>query len=119
MRRPTFDMAPSGPAYNVDWVWSDNSNVHAANDRDWFQTYTPFQTYLCGFFSDTPEAQVLGVSDAELETRRTTSSAAHRYGRDARKVVLRDVLYVPNYPCNVLGAPIKQDYLVCPDFADK
>lgn len=31
--------APAGEAYKVQWVWSDDEDVHVANHLDWFITY--------------------------------------------------------------------------------
>jgi hypothetical protein len=96
-------MPPSGAAYNVDWIWSFDSNVHVANNRDWFTTFTPL--------TNTSTIPVEGIGSVEIEVRRVIGNAAKRnVGPKNSKVVLRDVLYVPGFICNVMGSPVREDY---------
>lgn len=95
-------MAPSGPAYHTDWVWSGNSNVHVANHRDWFSTFTDFRSSMGTIYFSGHETEVLGVGDVELNVQ-TASGRPNR-------VVLREVLYAPTGRCNILGQPILADY---------
>ena len=96
-------MAPQGPAYHVDWVFSNTSNVHVANHRDWFTTFTEFK-------SETERgAAVLGIGTVELDVKtdlNRTGSKTHR------KVTLHELLFVPSTICNILGAPIFEYYEV-------
>ena len=66
-------MAPTGTAYNVDWVFSNSSDVHLANHRDWFVTFTPFETKVCnGFGAITlanAKTKVMGIGDVELPVK--------------------------------------------------
>ncbi|CAL8584315.1 hypothetical protein XPA_009918 [Xanthoria parietina] len=39
-------MPPPKPIYDFDWLYSNISNIHIASHRDWFTSYTPFDTEL-------------------------------------------------------------------------
>ncbi|KAL8628940.1 hypothetical protein Q9189_005376 [Teloschistes chrysophthalmus] len=94
-------MAPSKPAYDIDWVFSNNSDVHVANHRDWFTSYTPFPTrFDCGITTQGNDVEVIGIGDVELQTKThpTKTGAAYQH-----KLVLRNVLYAPGVFCNILG----------------
>lgn len=93
-------MAPQGDAYNVDWVFSNTSDVHVATHRDWFVRYTPFRTRF-GNIAGAGGTEVQGVGDVELEIRRSAVQGAGRKG--SRKIILQDVLYAPGYTCNVFS----------------
>lgn len=54
-------MAPEGAPYYVDWVFSNNSNVHVANHRDWFTSYTPFKTQVANGI------EALGIGTVETQ----------------------------------------------------
>ncbi|KAK4949136.1 hypothetical protein LTR10_012509 [Elasticomyces elasticus] len=100
-------MAPERPAYNDDWVWSEQSNVHVANHPDWFVKFTCFETHT------TPETnlRVLGIGDIELVLRTRLEGKDHnKIGIGLATIVLRDVLYVPDAGCNVVGSPLLHDY---------
>jgi hypothetical protein len=98
-------MPPQGNPYNIDWIFASGSDVHVANHRDWFITYTPFLTYLGGTSSST---EVLGVGDvaleAQVETNPENGSTTHR------TLVLHDVLHVPASTVNIVGGPILKEY---------
>ncbi|KZF22857.1 hypothetical protein L228DRAFT_247259 [Xylona heveae TC161] len=100
-------MAPQGPAYDVDWVWSNNSNVHVANHRDWFTTFTEFKTQTHSLMG--PGMEVQGIGDVELEVK-TQDSPRGGSESSHRKLVLHDVLFAPKFICNILGGPIVHDY---------
>lgn len=96
-------MAPSGEAYYVDWIFSNNANVHVANNRDWFTSFTEFKSKLAD------GQDVLGVGNVELEVKTHLSrkgSSSHR------TLVLTDVLFVPSCTCNILGGPILKEFNV-------
>jgi len=93
-------MAPSGKAYNVDWIWSFNSDVHVANHLDWFTSYHPFETKISVGLDGSITNIIMGVGDVALPVK----THAKKSGRDAHATLkLRDVLYMPNATCNVLG----------------
>ena len=101
-------MDPNDPAYNIDWVFSNNSNVHVANNRGWFKTFTPFQSSVGPAVPLRPVTMmdVEGVGDIEL----TVKTHPNRNGRNAQgALLLRDVLYAPSAVCNILGMPIIAD----------
>ncbi|KAK3628713.1 hypothetical protein LTR56_015674 [Elasticomyces elasticus] len=104
-------MAPKGKDYDTDWIWSSTSNVHVANHRDWFTTFTPFSSTITDR-SGTSHA-IEGIGDVTLEVRRMIGAAAKAAKNKAMvnsTIVLHDVLYVPAFVCNVLGEPVRQDY---------
>lgn len=106
-------MPPTGEAYNVDWVWSFDSNVHVATHRDWFSTFTPLSSQIASMhnINNTTTHTVEGIGSVEVEVRRVIGNAAKRnVGPKNSKVVLRNVLYVPDFICNVMGNPIREDY---------
>lgn len=102
-------MAPTGCAYRTDWVWSNLSNVHVANNRAWFTTFTYFKSRISS--ATIPygpyKTEVLGVGDVELDVQ----THHDRTGPGSyRTIVLRDVLFVPTAVCNILGRPILKDF---------
>ncbi|KAI4132193.1 MAG: hypothetical protein LQ338_000859 [Usnochroma carphineum] len=105
-------MPPPKPAYDIDWIFSNNSNVHVANHRDWFTSYTPFVTSfdsgMTGPFSGN-DVRVEGIGDVELTTKThpTRSGTAFQ-----ATIVLRDVLYAPSAFCNILGQSLMEDHNV-------
>ncbi|KAK5114043.1 hypothetical protein LTR85_010349 [Meristemomyces frigidus] len=103
--------APSGPSYNVDWIVSNTSNVHVATHRDWFTNFTAFPSTLGLFFSSSGGGKVLGVGDVALEVRKVTGEAARKKrGRKTSTIILRDVVYAPSYPTNIVGLPMFEEY---------
>ncbi|KAJ4343989.1 hypothetical protein N0V95_006474 [Ascochyta clinopodiicola] len=105
-------MPPSGPAYNVDWVWSFDSNTNVATHRDWFTTFTPFTSQITSTHNKTTYA-VEGIGSVEIEVRRIIGNAAKRnVGPKNSRVILRNVLYVPDFICNVMGNTVREDYTI-------
>ncbi|PPJ52298.1 hypothetical protein CBER1_09258 [Cercospora berteroae] len=101
-------MAPTGPAYRTDWVWLNNSNVHIANHRDWFTTFTKIKSHIGSiYFGDRSIAEVHGIGDVELDVKVRDGRTGPR---SHRKIILKDVLYTPSGTCNIVGNPILQDY---------
>ena len=104
-------MPPPKPAYDVDWIISINSNVHVANHRDWFTSYTPFPTTFEGGFGGVAGNGVCvsGIGDVELSTKTHPTRSGRAYQRD---IVLHDVLYAPGAFCNIIGQPLVEKYSV-------
>ncbi|KAL8876934.1 MAG: hypothetical protein Q9198_004956 [Flavoplaca austrocitrina] len=99
-------MAPSKPAYDIDWIWSNNSNVHVANHRDWFISYTPFNS-IVGSFAPGNGSEVVGIGDVDLPTK----SHPTRNGAAYQKIVrLKNVLHVPSFFYNVFATNILEEY---------
>ncbi|KAK3686803.1 hypothetical protein LTR37_019436 [Vermiconidia calcicola] len=94
-------MAPHGEACHTDWIFSNNSNVHVANHRDWFTTFTDWRS------TTTAGSEVLRIGDVELDVK---ISATRKGSSSNRRLILRDVLFVPSSVCNILGGPIMDDY---------
>jgi hypothetical protein len=105
-------MVPTGRAYDADWVFSCNSNVHVANDRGWFDSFTAFDTNLESICLDAKPTGVVGIGQVTLpvKSHRTRTGACYQ-----RSLVLSEVLYAPRMICNVLGGPICEDYSVVCD----
>jgi hypothetical protein len=102
-------MAPTGAAYHIDWIFSNNSNVHVANHRDWFTTFTDFPTELGHYAFAQQRLQVVGIGDVELQVKTHPT----RGGKGTRKpLVLRDVLYAPTALTNILGNPLFREHTV-------
>ena len=95
-------MEPGHPAYDTDWIFSNNSDVHVANHTDWFIKYTPFNTRFDTGFGDS-SCNVEGIGDVELTVKTHPSKTGAQY---QRTLVLQDVLHAPNALCNILGGPI-------------
>ncbi|KAF2803710.1 uncharacterized protein BDZ99DRAFT_511861 [Mytilinidion resinicola] len=82
-----------------DWVFSNNSNVHACKNRGWFTDYTPFESFA-GSLLPQSRMPVLGVGTVYLPTKK----APGRKGRDAHgQLILHDVLHIPSLLCNIIG----------------
>ena len=96
-------MDPQNPAYNVDWVFSNNSNVHVANHRDWFTSFTAFSTTVGASVFDISSMGVEGIGEVTLCTT-TDSTPEHQ------TIVLHEVLYAPGSICNIIGGTIARDY---------
>ena len=100
-------MAPSGEAYNVDWIISSNSNVHIANNRDWFTSFTPFETYCSQIYTDS-RLEVAGIGTVQLNVKLYKRNRARQ--ANSRIITLHNVLYAPSYVCNIFGQPSSSDY---------
>lgn len=106
-------MPPTGAPYNIDWIWSFDSNTHIATHRDWFTSFTPLTSQITSTSNGTTKTThtVEGIGSVELEVRRIIGNAAKRnVGPKNSKVVLRNVLFVPDFFCNVMGVPVREDY---------
>lgn len=102
-------MPPQGAAYNVDWILSNTSNVHVANDRAWFTSYIPFRTKLSTMLGTEPTVEVLGIGTVVLPTR------IHRQGKSnkpSREITLHNVLYAPSYTVNIFAMCMEPDLVV-------
>ncbi|KAF3053852.1 hypothetical protein E8E11_011121 [Didymella keratinophila] len=103
-------MPPSGAAYNIDWVWSFESNIHVATHRDWFTTFTPLTSQITSTHNNTTYS-AQGIGTVEVEVRRVMGNVVKRnVGPKNTTITLRNVLYVPDFICNVMGTPVREDY---------
>ncbi|KAK5674264.1 hypothetical protein LTS10_013002 [Elasticomyces elasticus] len=100
-------MAPERPAYDDDWVWSEQSNVHVANHPDWFVSFTCFETHT----TSATNLKVLGIGDVELVLRtKLELKGQNKIGIGLATIVLRDVLYAPDAASNIVGSSLLADY---------
>ncbi|KAL6402748.1 hypothetical protein AUP68_14084 [Ilyonectria robusta] len=89
------------------WIWSNNSNVHAAKDRSWFGAdYTPLDSTV-GHLMGGIQTPVVGIGTVELPVKRSPRATGPRSHGILR---LRNVLHVPTSICNVIGSPILDEY---------
>lgn len=95
-------MASTGKAYHIDWEVSNNSNIHVANDRNWFTTFTPFKTYY-GYLADGSPLEVEGVGIVEIQVKRYNSK--HKNKPNYTTIQMHNVLYVPSLLYNICGHP--------------
>ncbi|KAF2868398.1 hypothetical protein BDV95DRAFT_670466 [Massariosphaeria phaeospora] len=93
-----------------DWIFSNNSNVHACKDRGWFTDYTPFES-LAGFIYGDSTMPVAGVGNVVLPVKRSpNASGPNAHGT----LLLKNVLHCPSSICNILGynEEFESDYSV-------
>ncbi|KAK4612149.1 hypothetical protein CLAFUW4_12767 [Fulvia fulva] len=99
-------MAPTGEAYEADWILSNSSNAHVATHRDWFTSITPFDTSIyCSFPTD--RCRVMGIGEVHLEVKTDPTSTG---SRSHKTLILHDVLYCPDLASNILGGHIHDDF---------
>ncbi|KAH7411621.1 hypothetical protein DE146DRAFT_771161 [Phaeosphaeria sp. MPI-PUGE-AT-0046c] len=90
-----------------DWVFLNNGNVHAAKDRGWFKSYTPFSSSVDVsspiVSASSHPIPVLGIGTVEIPTKRSPNiSGASAHGN----LLLHEVLHVPDLVCNIIGQPL-------------
>ncbi|KAK6430290.1 hypothetical protein LTR95_013558 [Oleoguttula sp. CCFEE 5521] len=84
-----------------DWVWSNTSNVHVSNNREWFTTYTPFPTSI-GSITTSHTSKAEGVGTVELDMHLEPDAITGKL--NSHKLILQDVLYAPHYICNIFAS---------------
>lgn len=94
-------MAPKGEAYDIDWICSNISNVHVANNKDWFINFADFKTTYKHVYFSMPGTEVLGVGDVELKLVKSASPSGKK---TFNTIVLKDVLYAPANIVNIFAA---------------
>jgi hypothetical protein len=92
-------MAPTGNAYNVDWILSTVSSAHCANHLDWFVKYKPFKSHARGTVGG--RLDIAGIGDVELRVKKPNRKARPSYSI----IWLKDVLYCPSALCNQVSIP--------------
>lgn len=101
-------MAPQGDAYHIDWICSNSSDVHVANNKAWFTTITDFKTKLDDVhYGPSRGADVLGIGDVELEVVKSVTPGGKK---TFRTLVLRDVLYAPTNITNIFACNMAPFY---------
>ncbi|KAM3425667.1 hypothetical protein BST61_g7610 [Cercospora zeina] len=109
-------MAPTGPEYRTDWVWSPNSNMHVANNRKWFTKLQKIGSHITSLYCSDQRSDVHGIGDVEFDVK--VNENLTRY-KSRGKLVLKNVLYVPHSICNVIGGPIDKRYDIKRDDAGR
>lgn len=94
-RPPPHEKERRGPVCS-DWIFTSASNAHVAVDRDAFQSYTPFESYVLTV-AEQKQITVKGIGSVELKVKRSAKA------REWHTVVLKDVLHVPNWVCNIFS----------------
>ncbi|KAI4284764.1 MAG: hypothetical protein L6R38_001164 [Xanthoria sp. 2 TBL-2021] len=70
-------MSPPKPTYDVDWIYSNTSNVLIASHRDWFTSYIPFDTKIKNLLGQFVE-EVVGIGHVDLPTESHTLDPSWR-----------------------------------------
>ncbi|KAF2667468.1 hypothetical protein BT63DRAFT_426337 [Microthyrium microscopicum] len=100
--------APTGEAYNVDWIVSNTSDIHATNNRDWFTAYTPFETTFGTIYTKEHSVKALGIGEVHLNVRLYKQKKGNK--PNSKILVLKDVLYAPSLTCNILATPVLSEH---------
>ncbi|KAF5534960.1 hypothetical protein FMEXI_11041 [Fusarium mexicanum] len=109
------------------WVYSPESNVHITGDREWFEDdYMAFSSIVY-HTSDKPWSDAVSFTNHGLELNPEDYNWAHGVGTvilktkrsprgrgrpNTSELVLKNVIFVPNYICNVIGGTIAEDGVV-------
>ncbi|CVK84802.1 uncharacterized protein FMAN_01729 [Fusarium mangiferae] len=127
-REPTYGCEkPCG-----SWVYSPKSNIHITRDREWFEDdYMAFSSII--YHSrhkpwdnaedltkrgEEPDPEDFswahGVGTVKLKTKRSPNKSG---GRNRGEIILKNVIFAPDYICNIIGGNITQDgYVVEVDY---
>lgn len=92
-------MAATDTRVSPDWVFSNNSNVSVAKDREWFASYTPFTSYIGNILSSDSRQAVAGIGSVEVPVKLPYSRNGKKHGI----IRIDEVLHVPTGICNILG----------------
>ncbi|EAA29719.2 hypothetical protein NCU09716 [Neurospora crassa OR74A] len=82
-----------------DWLVSYESNFSVAIDREWFTTYTPFDSYVLDHRGVLME--VFGIGSVTLPVK--CNDQFDDNPTQGAEVTLHDVLHVPKAACNVVS----------------
>lgn len=98
-------MDPTNPAYNTDWTISTASNAHIAAHRDWFTTFTPFETAIDSGHIANSIVPIHGIGDIQLPLELSTN--LQPFSDDdtliTQNLILRNVLFAPGAPTNIIA----------------
>jgi len=87
-------------------VYSEASTTHLTNDRSWFEgDFVEFDSQISNSRASIANIPVRGIGTVVLPVKQ--SLAGHGNPHAAASLRLENVLYVPDYPCNVIGRPIR------------
>jgi hypothetical protein len=99
-------MPPQGAAYNVDWIFSNTSNVHVATDKAWFTSYIPFRTKVATMPGGEPTVEIHGIGTVVLPTRIYRQGKPHK---PSGEITLHHVLYAPGNRVNIFAPCLEPD----------
>ena len=121
-------MDPSHPAFNIDWAISSVNREHAAQNREWFSSYTPFASEVVTILGKHIPVEGIGTVYLPLQTQRekdtgkktknkkksggpsssasqmTPSSSVAQPTPDSSILILHEVLFIPELSYNVVSA---------------
>lgn len=103
-------MARSGNDYNVDWLVLRDSKVQIVVHRDWFTNFTPFETYCSSVDDHDFRLKVCGIGTVVLNTRLHKTDRFYRSNSSTGTLTLYNVLYAPDFVCNVIGEDTLRHY---------
>ncbi|KAK7213098.1 hypothetical protein V2G26_020276 [Clonostachys chloroleuca] len=88
------------------WIVSNGTNIHLAEDRSWFaDDYMPVESFVEISFGGT--LPVIGMCTVNLPIK----VAANKTGPTSHGTMrLENVLNVPSILCNIIGAPVYDEY---------
>lgn len=108
-------MAPTGDAYNSDWLFSTAYNVHVANNHKWFTTMTSFTSSLgTGSTANKSNMKVYGIGEVKLPIAPYEGDQPEK----PTTIILHDVCFVPGASSNIIGLPLLEDYSIATDFRE-
>ena len=96
---------PTGPKYHNDWIRSNTSNVHAANDRAWFTEFTSFKSHAGHFAFPGQRLEVTGVGTVSLTLRIDALDPLRTH-----TITLYNILLTPKAVCNIFATQATKDY---------
>ena len=99
------ESSPSAAYYKIDWVWNNDSNVNVTNSQQWFTSFTPAQSWMQS--ADGSVHPVQGIGSVTLKLRKDKHDPTQ-----ISTINLREVLFVPSLPCNIVGPSMLLDYNV-------
>ncbi|EGO55289.1 hypothetical protein NEUTE1DRAFT_66775 [Neurospora tetrasperma FGSC 2508] len=82
-----------------DWLVSYESNFSVAKDREWFTTYTPFDSYVLDHKGVLMEVYGIGRVTLPVEC----SDRSDDNPTQGAEIILQDVLHVPKAVCNLVS----------------
>lgn len=95
---------PKGEPYYVDWVWVNTTNVHIANHRDWFSTFTPYEGTLQTGFGTSIAFHGFGTVHLPVDLSNPTKKAP--------PLTLHRVLYAPDSIINIYASPCEPYHII-------
>ena len=87
------------------WIYSERSNAHCACEKKWFIRFNEFNSYATLLTGE--RVKIQGIGEVLLELGKATSGRASTVNNDDHNIFLRNVLYCPSLPYNIMaGRPM-------------